>query len=101
MNWRVFEVALKEDGPLTLHIVGYAWRTRDGRVTSSIQALDVQKNLAITESGRLYELCGEPGYRRAAEFVWQEWLGATGARLVREVTDEICRWRASSSTALG
>lgn len=88
MNWRVFEVELNEGGPHSIHIVGYAWRYREGRVTSAIQTFDPQRLVAVSASGRIYELSGEPGYRRAAEYVWQEWLGATQARLVGEVTQD-------------
>lgn len=87
MDWRVFEVQLEEQEAHTFHIVGYAWRYREGRVTSAIQAFDMQRMTAVTMTGRVYELQGEPGYRKAAEFVWQEWLGGSGAQVVAEVTN--------------
>lgn len=89
MNWRVFEIALTDDSPHTFHIVGYAWHLQEGRVTSSIRALDLRRMIAKTESGRLYELCGGPGYRGAAEFVWREWLVATKSQVIGEVTQKL------------
>lgn len=57
-------------------------------MTSALRSFDPQRLVAVSTSGRIYELSGEPGYRRAAEFVWQEWLGATQARLIGELTQD-------------
>lgn len=88
MNWRIFEVVLEEGGPNTLHVMGYAWQSQEGRVTSAISTMNLEKMIAKSQSGRLYALCGEPGYRAAAEFAWREWLVATGARVLGDVTQE-------------
>lgn len=89
MSWRVFKVRLKDEALPTLHLVGYAIEAREGRVSSAIQAFDLDKMLVRTASDRIYWLRGEPGYDGRAEFVWREWLVATGATLIDEVTQTL------------
>lgn len=89
MNWRVFEVVLREGAATTFHLVGYALEVREGRVSSAIQAIDLKEMLVKTISGRIYQLRGEAGFDGRAEFVWREWLGRTGANLIGEVTNAL------------
>lgn len=86
MNWRVFEVVLREGAATTFHLVGYALEVREGRVSSAIQAIDLEKMVVKTISGRIYWLRGKAGFDGSAEFVWREWLGRTGANLIGEIT---------------
>ena len=89
MNWRVFEVVLREQLRPSLHLVGYAFKLDEGRVSSAVQSLDLERMVAMTSSGRCYALLGEPGYDGRAEFVWREWVGATGARVIGDVTAKL------------
>lgn len=89
MNWRVFEVVLSGQHSPTLHLVGYAFRYGEGRVSSAVQSLDLGRRVATTISGRCYALLGESAYDGRAEFVWREWVGATGARVVGDVTAKL------------
>lgn len=89
MNWRVFQVLLRDSSSPTLHLVGYAIEVREGRVSSAIDEVDVQRMVVKTSSGRLYELCGDSSYDGRAEFVWREWLGRSGAKILSEVTDAL------------
>ena len=72
----------------TRHLVGYNVTERKGRVSSSIEAYDPAMHRPATDSGRVYELIGRPGYDADAEYVWQRWLGIMGDVTWRDVTDE-------------
>ncbi|HET7552358.1 MAG TPA: hypothetical protein VFK04_13800 [Gemmatimonadaceae bacterium] len=70
--------------------VGYNLDDREGRVSSAIQSLDVTARRGVTESGRVYELVGEPGRDGDGEWVFSVWLRmfGTGRSDVRAVSLE-------------
>ena len=73
-HWSVREV-LDESEPsgVTHHFTGMNNNSYDGRVSSKIIAFDTKTKVGITKSGRAYQLVGEPGVCRDAEYVWGNW----------------------------
>lgn len=71
--WSIRE-AKYADGSTTRHIVGAeVGRFAQGRVSSAIHAIDLEKKTIITKSGRCYSLTGSPGYDIDAAHVWSMW----------------------------
>lgn len=70
------------------HLVGWAQDVREGRVSSPVVAWDPVKRLAVTRSGRVYELVGPPGLDDDALYVWQRWLKIHGSPGWADVTAE-------------
>jgi hypothetical protein len=68
-QWRVFELS---DG--TRHFNGYVEANREGRVSSPILEFDPATLRGRTRSGRVYQLAGNPGFNRDADYVLGRWL---------------------------
>ncbi len=75
-RWRYVRVR-RPDGLRTRHLVG--WSEYEGRVCSAIVSIDPLKKSLITQSGRVYQLDGEPGHDRDAAWVFSRWLKVLGA----------------------
>ena len=75
-RWRVMQ--LPDD---TLHLVGYCVENREGRVSSTVDALDAQRLCARTGTGRIYLLAGPPARDADADYVWNNW------RRINDVTE--------------
>lgn len=89
IDWRVFHCQLPGlNGATTTHLVGYSPRNREGRVSSPIKTFDPAKRLVKTRSGRVYEMCGDPGSCADAEHTWAAWRRIHDANVVAEVTSE-------------
>lgn len=71
------------------HFVGYNVGHYEGRVSSRIEAFDAETKRGITQSGRVYELLGEPGYNGDAEYVWGYWASVNNAQHAIDVTDKV------------
>lgn len=81
-RWSVMET---QDG--ARHLVGYNAENCEGRVSTPIKNYDPVTARAITQSGRIYELVGRPGYDPDADWVWARYASALQVKW-REVTDE-------------
>lgn len=72
------------------HFVGHSMEGGDGRVSTAIVELDPVTRVALTASGRRYELIGGPGRCPDAEYVWNRVADAIGrGESWRDVTDEL------------
>lgn len=89
-RWRLFQVR-RPDEQRTRHLVGQA--DREGRVCSSIVAMDVQALRMTTESGRVYQLHGSSAYDSDAEYVFGVWKRLAGATYPRDLTGALMRLR--------
>ena len=65
MLWKIFEV--DED---TRHFVSADSSDFVGRVSSAVAEFDVSKMSGVTQSGRVYELQGNPGDSEQADYIW-------------------------------
>jgi len=79
-QWRIFLVDGKD-----MHFVGYTGY--EGRVCSAVQTFDPTTCKGVTESGRIYELVGPPGFNGDAMYVWNRWLNIYGNPTVEDITD--------------
>lgn len=77
-DWQVFEVKLEHKHEKTRHFVGYSVGGNDGQVSSAITKFDAQKMRGVTESGRVYQLFGYPGWNADADHTWCRWKGLCG-----------------------
>lgn len=83
-EWRIIEL---KDG--ARHFVGYHAETGSGRVSSAIKAFDPAARRGITDSGRVYQLAGEPGYHADAEYVLSNWMLLYGEPSCIDVTEAV------------
>jgi len=70
----------------TRHLVGIV--DGFGRVCSPIQNFDPNAMEATTRSGKIYELCGEPGIASEAEYVFTQWCKLNEIDEYTDVTNE-------------
>lgn len=84
-RWRVYETS---DGHR--HFAGHNVRRGTGRASTAIVAYDRAGRRGSTESGRIYELIGDPAVAADpdAEYVWSVWRALNGVIEYRDVTDE-------------
>ena len=84
--WSVREVSSFLDEETTQHLVGVV--DGYGRVCSPIQEFDRETMTVTTQSGKLYELVGEPGLDMDAAYVFANWCRMNGVTEVTDVTDQ-------------
>lgn len=73
----------------TIHFNGYTFGWHgEGRVCSPVMEFDKNTMRGMTRSGRIYELVGEPGFNRDAEYVWHKWLVLNDVTEFECVTEE-------------
>ena len=72
-QWQIFEVQFPQKPNRTRHFVGYSVDDRAGQVSSAIQKFDPKTMRGVTESGRVYQLLGLPGWNADAEHTWRRW----------------------------
>ena len=70
-HWRLFEVLHPEKG-WTRHLVSRV--SREGRVCSANQKVDLLARMLQTESGRMYQVVAPRGYDDDAEYAFGVWL---------------------------
>jgi hypothetical protein len=70
-RWHVTEASNGTE--TTLHFVGYNSKEGYGMVSSPIVEFDSTKKCGKTQSGRVYQLVGQPGFNVEADYVWQNW----------------------------
>jgi hypothetical protein len=88
-DWQAFEVRRTDSGDaLSVHLVGRLVADHGGRVTSAIKNVDRASRRVVTNSGRVYQLLGKPGYSSDGEYVWQSWQRIQEVTYAREVTAE-------------
>ncbi|WP_136525493.1 SANTA domain-containing protein [Geomonas ferrireducens] len=85
-RWSVMET---QDG--ARHLVGYNSDNFEGRVSTPIKSFDSVTARVITQSGRIYELVGPPGYDPDADWVWARYASAMKIKW-RDVTDEFSQY---------
>ncbi len=73
------------------HLVGWNGASREGRVSSRVEAFDASTRQALTKTGRVYELCGRDGQNGDGLYVWQRWMQARGLEHVEDATQEFVR----------
>lgn len=83
-SWKIFEV----DGE-TRHFVGADSCDFTGRVSSAVVEFDVSTMRGVTQSGRIYELRGNPGDSEQADYVWDKWCAGFGVKTVVDVTQAV------------
>lgn len=84
-RWTIFR-AVFDDGTTSDHLVGTAGGY--GRASSPIQAFDKDAGTVTTRSGRVYELCGNPGMSMDAAYVWGNWCEVNGVKTAEDVSSE-------------
>jgi hypothetical protein len=84
VRWQVMRV--EDSGER--HLVGWAQHAREGRVSSAVVSWDAATRLAVTLSGRAYELAGPPGADTEAQYVWQRWRKLNGNPEWQDVSAE-------------
>lgn len=87
-SWSIKEINWGANELPTRHLIGFVRQDSAGRTTSAIQSFDKENRLIQTQSGRLYQLIGEPGTHGDAEYVWEQWKNFNGARDEKDVTNE-------------
>lgn len=74
-SWQIYK-AISSKYPMSnfgYHIVGFDVRGRHGAVSSKLEQFDPLKMRGITQSGRIYQLLGEPGVDPDAQYTLGEW----------------------------
>lgn len=88
-DWRIYELRGVYGDGISRHFAGSRVDERSGRVSSGIQIFDVAQRRGTTNSGRVYQLAGRPGWSMDAEYVWNAFCRIQAVRDVRDVTNEI------------
>lgn len=84
VRWRIFQ---RENGKA--HFVGYYPEGFEGRVSSAIESFDPITRRGVTQSGRVYQLVGWPGFDPDAMQLWELWSRAKGWKNCADVTDDV------------
>lgn len=90
-DWRVYEVRGVYGDSLSMHFVGTRVDEHSGRVSSGIRLFDAKLRRGTTNSGRVYELAGRPGWSSDGEYVWDAFCRVNAVRDVRDVTTEVLK----------
>ncbi|KVG15687.1 MULTISPECIES: hypothetical protein [Burkholderia] len=83
-RWRILETA-----EATRHFVGADARDSTGRVSSEVVTFDRLTLRGQTQSGRVYQLIGQPGWSSDAEYVWKCWCEVNGVASYADVTKQL------------
>jgi hypothetical protein len=87
-RWSIKEVIWGDNELPTHHLIGFVLQEDAGRASTAIQSFDKEKRLIETQSGRLYQLIGEPGQDSDADYVWSAWKMRNDARDEKDVTEQ-------------
>ena len=85
-QWLILEVQMRQQPGRTRHFVGYSVHDYAGQVSSAIQQFDPQTMRGTTQSGRVYQLSGSPGWNSDAEHTWRRWKSICSAADEVDVT---------------
>src|SRR5262245_60139722 len=83
-RWRVLET---QTG--ARHLVGWNIEDAEGRVSSALTGFDQRRLRGVTQSGRTYQLEGEPGYDADAQEVWNGWRVVNSVSSERDVSRDV------------
>jgi hypothetical protein len=89
IRWRVLQT---DQG--SRHLAGARADIFDGRVSTAIVSFDVSERVAVTQSGRIYQLSGPPGHSEDAQYVWERWCVANNITSYEDVTSSF--WSTAS-----
>lgn len=96
-SWKVFE--LNRPGVARArYFAGYNETDGEGRASAHIVRFDPARGRGITNSGRVYELRGTPGFNLDGEYVWNRWKKINAAAGVVDVTDDVQQQMAEASS---
>lgn len=84
VNWQVMQLP---DGDR--HFVGYAPQNREGRTSSAIVEMDLERLQGVTSTGRVYQLIGPSGWNTDAEYVWRRWVVINQVTQWEDVSKEV------------
>lgn len=90
IRWQLFRVR-RLGGRATRHLIGHAVQDREGRVSSAIAKIDLQRNAMVTSSGRVYEIGGESCEDVDANWVFRTWLNHLNCSHATEITGAFLR----------
>lgn len=68
------------------YFVGYNETEGEGRVSSAIRGFDPKTLRGVTDSGRIYQLLGEPGHDPDGMYIWQIMLQSSRISAAEDVT---------------
>lgn len=88
-SWQIYK-AISSKYPMSnfgYHIVGFDVRGRHGAVSSKLEQFDPLKMRGITQSGRIYQLLGEPGVDPDAQYTLEGWSKQNQV-VMQEATEE-------------
>jgi hypothetical protein len=88
-QWQIFEVQLPQKPNRTRHFVGYSVHDRAGQVSSAIKQFDQTTMRGVTESGRVYQLLGLPGWNADADHTWRRWKSICSITSELDVTGSV------------
>lgn len=88
-QWQIFEVQFPQKPNRTRHFVGYSVHDHAGQVSSAIQKFDPETMRGVTESGRIYQLLGLPGWNADAEHTWRRWKSICSVSGEVDVTSSV------------
>ena len=83
VRWRIIELPDQ-----SRHFSGYCTQNAEGRMSSRILEFDPDSLKGVTQSGRIYQLVGDPGFDPDAQYVLSVWCHTFGVSDVKDVTDE-------------
>ncbi|MBR7915861.1 hypothetical protein KDX16_08395 [Burkholderia vietnamiensis] len=84
IQWSILET---DNG--TRHFVGTDERDSTGRVSSDVMTFDHLTLRGQTQSGRVYQLIGRPGWSSNAEYVWKYWCRVNSVTSYTNVTEQL------------
>jgi hypothetical protein len=84
VRWRILQT---DQGDR--HLVGAREDDFTGRVSTAVLEFDVSRLVAVTQSGRIYQLSGAPGYSGDAQYVWENWCVVNRVTSYEDVTSSV------------
>lgn len=88
-SWQVYK-AISSKYPMSnfgYHFVGFDVHGKHGAVSSKLEQFDPLRMRGITQSGRIYQLLGEPGVDPDAQYTLDGW-GKQNQVVMQEATKE-------------
>jgi len=86
VEWRIMETDRSER-----HFIGARLDNGTGRVSTAIVEFDPDGMTGVSQSGRVYELVGPPGWNENADYVWSVWRAVNRVSCYADVTDSALR----------
>ena len=85
-RWRIIEITHKRQKERRLS--GFVVENQEGRLSTPLIAIDLDKKQCVTRSTRIYNLIGPPALDDDAEYVLRAWMSANGIKNIRDVSFE-------------